>query len=134
MHTVAEYCGLLLLGLAVGLYGTLVGAGGGFLLVPILLLIYRAGRPEVIAALSLAVVFFNAASGSVAYARMGRVDFRAGMIFGALAVPGALLGAATTRFFSSHAFDLMLGPLLVLIGGYLVFRPITEEEPHHDPC
>ena len=50
-------------GLFVGTYGTLVGAGGGFLMVPALL--WAAGAPPPVAAgTSLAVVLFNAASGT----------------------------------------------------------------------
>ena len=65
---------LIPLGLVVGAYGTLVGAGGGFVLVPVLLLLYPDERPVDITAISLAVVFFNASSGSIAYARLRRID------------------------------------------------------------
>ena len=37
---VEQYLGLLALGLGVGAYGTLIGAGGGFVLMPVLLLLY----------------------------------------------------------------------------------------------
>src|SRR6185295_19952217 len=50
------------LGFAVGTYGTLVGAGGGFVLVPALLIIYPDESPSSITSISLAVVFFNALS------------------------------------------------------------------------
>jgi hypothetical protein len=55
-----ELFGLTLLGLAVGTFGTLIGAGGGFLLVPILLLMYPNDDPATITSVSLAVVFLNA--------------------------------------------------------------------------
>lgn len=86
-----NYGWLLLLGLFVGAYGTLIGAGGGFVLVPILLL-YPDESPEIITSISPAVVFFNAASGSAAYARMGRIDYRAAAVFAAATVPGAVAG------------------------------------------
>jgi hypothetical protein len=127
-----EFVLLILLGLAVGAYGTLVGAGGGFLLVPILVIAYPSVPPQVIAATSLVVVFCNATSGSLAYARMGRVDFRAGAVFGAAAVPGALLGAAATRYLSPQIFDWILGPLLVIVGGYLTLHPLSRDHP--DQC
>src|SRR6185295_1618467 len=66
------------LGLLVGAFGTLIGAGGGFILVPILLLMYPNETSERIASISLAVVFFNAFSGSLAYARMKRIDYKSG--------------------------------------------------------
>ena len=36
-------------------------------------------HPDLLASISLAVVFFNAASGSIAYARMRRIDYRSGV-------------------------------------------------------
>ena len=42
-------------GFAVGAYGTLIGAGGGFVLVPFLLLFYPGEDPEVLTSISLAV-------------------------------------------------------------------------------
>jgi uncharacterized membrane protein YfcA len=75
---VVEYPALLVLGVLVGAFGTLVGAGGGFLLVPILLLLYPDLEPDTVTAMSLLVVFVNASSGSVAYARQKRIDFWSG--------------------------------------------------------
>ena len=65
---------LLPLGLFIGAFGTMIGAGGGFLLVPILLLVYPKENTELITSTSLAVVFFNALSGTWAYSRMKRID------------------------------------------------------------
>jgi uncharacterized protein len=48
-------------------YGTLVGAGGGSLLVPILLVMLPLESPATITSISLAVVFFNAYAGTIAY-------------------------------------------------------------------
>ena len=44
---------LALLGFAVGTFGTLVGAGGGFILTPVLLLAYPKSTPALITAISL---------------------------------------------------------------------------------
>jgi uncharacterized protein len=102
------------LGFAVGAYGTLIGAGGGFVLVPILALLYPTESPELLTSISLAVVFFNALSGSAAYARMGRIDYRSGVLFAMATVPGAVLGALTTSFLPRRLFDGALGTLLVV--------------------
>jgi len=67
---------LVLIGFAVGAFGTLIGAGGGFILTTILLLLYPHDSPQTLTAISLAAVFFNAASGSAAYARQRRIDYR----------------------------------------------------------
>ncbi len=97
-------------GLAVGTLGTLVGAGGGFLLGPVLLLAYPHDSPETIASISLAVVFLNALSGTFAYARMKRVDYRSGFLLSAATIPGAILGAVTTAFVPRRTFDLLFAP------------------------
>src|SRR5262249_48831249 len=65
-----SYYWLVPIGALVRAFGTLIGAGGGFLLVPLLLLLYPGDQPETITSISLAGVFFNAFSGSIAYARM----------------------------------------------------------------
>lgn len=125
-----ETVGLAGLGLVVGAFGTLIGAGGGFLLVPALLLLYPHDSPALITGMSLAVVFFNAGSGSFAYARMGRVDFKSGLMFAAATIPGAVLGAMATARLDRRTFDLLFGVLLTLGAAYLIWRPIrTGEEP-----
>src|SRR5690349_9856703 len=99
------YLWLLPLGLAIGAFGTLIGAGGGFILVPILLLVYPDEPTELITSISLAVVFFNASSGSWAYSRMKRVDYKSGVIFAIATIPGAILGAVSTAYVPRGAFD-----------------------------
>jgi uncharacterized membrane protein YfcA len=124
-----NYAWLLLLGLGVGAYGTLIGAGGGFVLVPVLLLIYPNEPPAVITGISLAVVFCNASSGTVAYAVLRRIDFPAAAVFAAASIPGAVLGALATTAVDRRFFDTLLGALMVLAAGYLVFAPRAVPPP-----
>jgi uncharacterized membrane protein YfcA len=114
------FAGLLIIGFIVGAVGTIIGSGGGFLLVPTLLLLDEHISPDVAAGISLAVVFFNATSGTIAYGRMGRVNFRAGTIFAIAAVPGAIIGAYTTAHIPRHVFNAIFGFLLIAASVYLV--------------
>ena len=111
------------LGFGVGVLGTLVGAGGGFVLVPVLLLLYPHERPETIASISLAVVFFNALSGTYAYSRMKRVDYKSGFLLSAATVPGAILGAVTTSLLPRRTFDVIFAVVLLLASAFLVWKP-----------
>jgi uncharacterized membrane protein YfcA len=122
-----EYLWLLPLGLLIGAFGTLIGAGGGFILMPILLLVYPSEKTELITAISLAVVFFNALSGSYAYARMKRVDYKSGIAFSIATIPGAILGALTTAYVPRRAFDLIFGVLMVVAA---VFLWLSAKEDH----
>lgn len=105
--------GLFMLGAGVGVYGTLIGVGGGFLLVPILLYLYPDLPPESITALSLGVVFFNALSGSYAYGRQKRIDYEAGLIFAITTIPSAVIGALATGLIDAEVFEVAFAVLLV---------------------
>jgi hypothetical protein len=117
---------LIVLGFTLGALGTLIGAGGGFILVPVLLLLYPHASPETITSISLAVVFFNALSGSYAYARMRRIDYKSGLLFATATVPGAIIGALTTSYIPRRLFDAGFGLLMIVAAAYLSFRQ-TED-------
>lgn len=104
---------LMLLGGAVGGIGTLIGAGGGFLLIPILVLTRPRTEPEQLVAVSLAMVFCNAASGTIGYARQKRIDFRAGILFAVMSVPGAVLGAYTVSSLPRRTFEVILASVML---------------------
>ncbi|MCL6647176.1 MAG: sulfite exporter TauE/SafE family protein [Chloroflexi bacterium] len=114
---------LLPLGFVVGTYGTLIGAGGGFVLVPVLLLLYPEERPATITAISLAVVCCNALSGSIAYARERRIDYRSSFLFAAATVPGAVIGALVVNALPRGTFDLIFGLTLVVLALFIILRP-----------
>ena len=124
-----SYLGLLWLiplGFFVGGYGTLIGAGGGFVLAPALLLIYPGEAPETVTSISLAVVFFNALSGTLAYARSARIDFKSGLIFAVATMPGAVAGALATAAMSRERFNLVFGLLLLAVAIFLAFNPAKK--------
>jgi hypothetical protein len=118
---------LLALGLLAGTYGTIVGAGGGFVIIPALLLIYPDKTPAVVTSISLAVVLFNAGSGSAAYARLRRIDYRTGVAFALATVPGAVAGALATHVVPRRAFDALFGVVLIAVSTYITLRPAPGE-------
>lgn len=122
---------LLAIGFGVGTFGTLVGAGGGFLLVPLLALLEPALPSEGITAISLGVVAFNATSGALAYARQRRIDYRSGIPFAIATLPGSVLGVLVVRFVARQLFDLIFATLLVALAVFLVVS--HEDEPTAAP-
>jgi uncharacterized protein len=119
------------LGFGVGAYGTLIGAGGGFVLIPLLLLVYPQEGADTLAATSLAVVFFNALSGSAAYARMKRIDYRAALLFAGAGVPGAILGASATAWIPRRIFSDIIGVLLIAGAVFLMLRANGRDATGH---
>jgi uncharacterized membrane protein YfcA len=110
-------------GFFAGAYGALIGAGGGFVLAPALLLLYPEEPPETITSISLAVVFFNALSATLAYARSGKIDLKFGGIFAAATIPGAIAGALATTAINRTQFNLVFGLILVSVAIFLGLNP-----------
>jgi uncharacterized membrane protein YfcA len=121
-----EWPGLVLLGVAVGAYGTLIGAGGGFLLVPLLLLLYPGDPPELLTSISLAAVFFNASSGTVAYIKQRRIDYLAANAFALATVPGAIAGALAVSLVPRRLFDGIFAVVLLSVAVFLLLRPAAR--------
>jgi uncharacterized membrane protein YfcA len=112
-----------LFGVAIGAIGTLVGVGGGFLIVPAVVLIQPTWETRTVTAFSLAVVCANACSGTLAYVRQGRVDVRSAIPFAAAAIPGVFLGVLGADKLERGWFDPLFGVLLLLMAGWLALKP-----------
>ncbi|KGO94690.1 sulfite exporter TauE/SafE family protein [Flavobacterium subsaxonicum] len=113
---------LVIAGFIIGTFGTLIGAGGGFILVPLLLIFYPQLGPELTTAISIAVVSVNAISGTAAYARSGRIDYKAGLVFAAYTIPGSILGVLTVQYIPKQLFNIVFGILLLALSIYLFLK------------
>lgn len=92
------------------------------MLVPVLLLLYPEKNAQTITAMSLFVVMANAMSGTVAYARQGRIDYRSGGWFALSTLPGAIAGAIVVGYIPRRAFDAGFAGVLAAIGVFLLVR------------
>lgn len=123
-----------LVGLVIGALGTLIGAGGGFLLAPLLLLAEPHWSTEIVTAYSIAVVAANATTGAFSYYRMRRIDLRSFPLFALAATPGAIAGAFLTATIPRELFDIVFGIVLAAIGAWLALRragrPVVNTSPH----
>ncbi len=125
-----ELAGLVLLGLAIGTYGTVIGAGGGFVLVPALLILYPGFEPEEVTAVSLGVVFLSAASGAASYARQRWIDYRTGLFFAAASAPGVVAGALLVQLVPERLFTGLFGAMLLGVAAASLWgRPLAIREP-----
>lgn len=59
--------GFIVLGIGVGAFGTLIGAGGGLIFVPVFLYLFTDWSPAMVVGTSLTIVMFNAMSASTAF-------------------------------------------------------------------
>ncbi len=121
---------LLPLGIVVGMLGTLIGAGGGFILIPILIITHPELSPASLTAIAMIVILANSTSGTIAYARMKRIDYRSGIMFSLAAIPGAFFGAHLTRYIPRRGFDIAFGLLMIVASAFLVLRPKGDSACH----
>ncbi len=125
-----EFAGLALLGVAAGIVATLVGTGGGYIFVPLLLLLYPDKRPDTITAMSLLIVVAGASSGSLAYARQRRIDFVTAGWFALATLPGAVLGALLVTVIPRVLFNTVFAAALFGVGVWLLLpRPVQAIRP-----
>ncbi|MES1221560.1 MAG: sulfite exporter TauE/SafE family protein [Bacteroidota bacterium] len=113
---------LICAGFIVGAAGTLIGAGGGFILVPLLIIVHPEFSPEIVTAISIAIVACNAISGSVAYATSSRIDYKAGILFAIFTIPGSIVGVYTTKYIPKEIFHVLFGILLIVLAVFLFIK------------
>jgi uncharacterized membrane protein YfcA len=120
----AEYA---LGGAIIGMLGTLIGAGGGFLIVPLLVVLQPRWSTDEITAFSLAVVTANATTGALSYWRARRVDPFSFPLYTLAALPGSIVGAFVSAYLPRRLFDPIFGGVLILIGIWLFARPGSSD-------
>jgi len=112
---------LLAAGAGVGVLAGLVGIGGGFLIVPALVLL--AGLPmKQAVGTSLVVIAMNSAAGTLGH--LGRVSlpwsFMAG--FAAVATAGVLTGAALVKLLPHHRLQRAFAGFLMAVGLFILYQ------------
>jgi uncharacterized membrane protein YfcA len=115
---------LLFVALCVGLVTGVVGVGGGFLIVPALVLLGRISMKQAIGT-SLLVIAMNCASGFVGY--IGRVDIPWTFVLGftGIAVLGILAGTYLVRYVSQRALKQAFSVFLVVMGTFILVQNRT---------
>jgi uncharacterized membrane protein YfcA len=93
-------------------FGSMVGLGGGFILVPVLRLFFGLD-PAIASGTALVLVVANSGSGALTYLLQRRVHIRAGLLIAAGGWPGSIIGALLAKAISAELFDILLAALLL---------------------
>ncbi len=118
---------LLVFGFAVSMPMAMVGLGGGIIIVPALILVF--GLPaENSVAISLVAMTGTTLSASIGYMRQGRVDYKLGLLYDILDVPGVIMGAYLTTILPRNLLAGLCGLLVISIAFLLVRN--RKVKPH----
>jgi len=113
-----------LLGFAAGVLGSMIGLGGGIILVPVLTFL---GFPSTTAASnSLFGALSNAIASTISYSRQKRIVYPLGIKLGLLSVPGTVLGALLSTDISPDIFKILFGFVLIISAVYIFVRKKIE--------
>lgn len=107
--------------LAVGALTGIVGIGGGFLIVPALVLLAGVPMKEAVGT-SLLVIAMNSASGFAGYAGTVVVQWRFVATFTAVAIGGILAGSYLVRFIPAPALKRAFAVFLLFIGAFVLYQ------------
>ncbi|WP_428911141.1 sulfite exporter TauE/SafE family protein [Niallia sp. Krafla_26] len=122
-----EYIVLMVLGLLAGTIGSLVGLGGGIVIVPSLLFLSASGffsevTPQIAAGTSLLVIIFTGLSSTIAYYKQKKVDIKTGLILFMGGGPGGVVGAWANKQLNADSFSLWFGLFMIFISIVLVYK------------
>lgn len=118
---------LILAAFAAGWVDAVVG-GGGLIQLPALMVAFPGAAPIHLLATNKLSSIFGTTTSSLTYLRRVRPDLRTALPLAAAAFAGSLGGAVIASHIPRSAFNPMILLVLVLVGGYTLFRPAMGAE------
>ncbi len=114
---------ILATGVGVGLLTGVLGAGGGFIIVPALALVGGLAIRQAVAT-SLLVIAMNSIAALAGTAGHATLDVHVLVPVAAIAMAGSMLGMRLGRPLSAHQLQRWFGAFIVIIGGAILLREL----------
>ena len=115
---------LIPLGFAAGILGSMIGLGGGIIVVPVLT--FLGFPPTATASNSLFAALSNAIASTISYSRQKSIEYPLGIKLGLLSIPGTILGAVISTDVAPEVFKILFGFVLIASAMYIFFRKKFE--------
>lgn len=113
--------GPLFLAFAICTFGVIMGAGGGFILNPLLILIY--GLPHgVVAGSVMPTVLFSQAAGIYNYSKIGFINWKLGIGVGIFMLIGGFIGPLLNQFVTVDEYKFIFGIILLILAALLFWQ------------
>ncbi|NJP38288.1 sulfite exporter TauE/SafE family protein [Alkalicoccus luteus] len=123
-----EWIALAVLGLAAAIIGSVMGLGGGIIIVPALMVLggytelLSGITPQTAVGTSLLVMIFTGLSSTLAYMKQKVVDLKSGLLFFAGSGPGALFGVWLNSGIDVASFLIAFGVFIIIVSFILLIR------------
>jgi uncharacterized protein len=112
-------------GIAVGVFTAIIGAGGGFMIVPALVLLARVPMRAAVGT-SLLILTANALSGFAGYLGQLPIDWSLLVWFTGVAIVGIVMGSAVVRHVPQPRLKQAFSMMVVVLGAYIVVRTVSR--------
>lgn len=110
-----------LLTLAIGVFGVLMGAGGGFLLNPLLVSIWPLPH-TIVAGTVMPTVLFSQGSGIYNYSKIKFISWKLGITMGIAMLAGGFIGPKLTELITLAQFKFVFGWILLVLAALMFWQ------------
>lgn len=115
---------LILIGIAVGLLTGIIGAGGGFLIIPALVVLAKLPMKKAIGT-SLFIIAANSLIGFIGDLQNMDIDWTFLLIFTGISIVGILFGVYASKFISGTRLKKGFGWFTLLVAFYIIYKELN---------
>ena len=110
-----------LLSLAISIAGVLMGAGGGFILNPLLVSLWPLPH-TVVAGTVMPTILFSQSSGIYSYSRIKFISWKLGVTLGLFMLAGGFIGPKLTEMITVDQFKFVFGWILLILAALMLWQ------------
>ncbi|MFX0101000.1 MAG: sulfite exporter TauE/SafE family protein [Candidatus Hodarchaeota archaeon] len=118
---------IVVIAVGIGALASLFGIGGGFLLVPTMIMILGMSTHDAVGTIPLVIVFMSLSS-VIAYGKQKRIDYLVTMIVAVSTVLGSIVGAIFTTFITGQVILVLFGIVEAILALILAFKKTPGEQ------
>ena len=112
------------LALVVSIFGVLMGAGGGFIMNPLLLTLFPALPHTIVAGTVTPTVLFSQGSGIFNYSKIKFISWKLGCGIGCSMLVGAFIGPKLTEMITLDQFKFAFGWILLVLAALMLWQTL----------
>lgn len=119
--TSLNFLGPFILTLGIAIFGVLMGAGGGFIMNPLLVSLWPLPH-TIVAGTVMPTVLFSQASGIYNYSKIKFINWRLGIGIGLAMVAGGFIGPKLTELITLEQFKFVFGWILLILAALMFWQ------------